>query len=111
MLPKIISCAIVIIIHGVAALFGIAVMLLAMNGYNDRAAEAAIPAYIISQIIFIIFPVVCTFLLCGLFQDKLQWNSYLAASVATLISIVLAAVLTVISIAIGIGFGDAAFRR
>lgn len=110
MLAKIICCALVIIIHAVAIFLGFGTMLLAMNGYNDRAAEAAIPAYIISQIIFVVISAVCVFLFCWLFQNKLQWNVFLSGTLAIVISLILVGILTMVAIGIGIGFGDMAFR-
>ncbi len=111
MTAKIISCVIEIIIHAIIGFFGMAMMLLAMNGYNDAAGNAAILAYIISQIIFVCISVSCIFLLTWIFQSKLQWSVNSSLAVSVLISLFIAVILTFVAIGIGIGFGDMVFRK
>lgn len=85
-------------------------MLLAMNGYNDRAAEAAIPAYIISQVVVGLISITLVFLSIWVFQDKLKWNVFGSAILSIIIGIFISVILTVVAIGIGISFGDRAFR-
>lgn len=110
MIPKIITIILTIIFHSISVFLGFGMMLLAMNGYNDRAANAAIPAYIISQIIFIIISAGCSFIVCWFTQNKLQWNIYGAVSISVILGLIITVILTFIAILIGIVFGDMAFR-
>jgi hypothetical protein len=111
MIAKIISVIVVVVAHAAGAFMGFGIMLLSMNGYNDAAAEAAMPAYGIAQVIFIIGTGILTLLGCWFFQNKLEWNAAGSAALSIGISLVIAVIATFIAMGIGMSFGDAAFRR
>lgn len=111
MVAKIVSILIVAVLYVLLSVFGLATMLLAMNGYNDRAAEWAIPAYVISQIIFALISFTVAFLSVWMFQDKLNWNVFVASILSIIIGLFIAVILTIVAIGVGIGFGDWAFRN
>jgi hypothetical protein len=111
MVLNILSVVIVIIIHIVVAVFMLGGMLLTMNGYNDKAAEAAITAYGIVQVIALLINGICAFLICRIAQNKFEFGSFAAFATSVGSSIVIAGILTVFAVGIGIAFGDMAFRR
>jgi cell division protein FtsW (lipid II flippase) len=111
MLAKIICIVIILVIHIGLAVTGFGIMLLSMNGYNDAAAEAAMPAYAFTQLLFAIILSVVAFFICWFFLDKLMWNVFISSLITVVITIAISVVLTFLAIGIGIGFGDMAFRR
>jgi uncharacterized membrane protein len=111
MIQNIVSAVIVVIIHAVLAVFGVGAMLLTMNGYNDKAAEAAIFANGVSQIVFVIISASFAVLACWYFQSKLNWNALPSIAMSVLVSMVVVVVLTVVAFGIGAISGDIAFKR
>jgi hypothetical protein len=111
MTAKIISCLIAFTIHLIIAFLGFISLILAMNGYNDKAAGVAIPAYMFSQTISFIITAGCLFLTFYIFQTKLKWSNLASSFASIFISLIISILTTFISIMIGIGFGDRAFRN
>ena len=105
--PSIVSTVITVILLLLTAALGLFGLVIALNGYNDRAGGPALATTFVCNGIAIILAAVLAWRLPRWLVGKFNWNSILAVIVSVIAGSTAGGILSFTSVFIGIFIADA----